>query len=145
MVRWFDDAFDAAAVYLLLSAAGESALPPTGRHLLAEASSAATRHGTKDQVDRLLRTTRHLRFTRQQDFSLFAVGESGLRPAAVARLLLSSVRWRRRVRFADARNEAGGRSALSRLGTANWRYAWTTYLAGRLSGRLTRGPGSAYR
>jgi hypothetical protein len=79
---------------------------------------------------------------RATDFSLMEIGEQ-TSVREIARQLVAGVRrWRRRVqgerKAGEGRPRVRGLVDLALTLDANWRYAHTTFLVGRLSSRLPR-------
>ncbi|MGE3959606.1 MAG: nucleotidyltransferase family protein [Vicinamibacterales bacterium] len=89
--------------------------------------------GLRRQADALLRQAEALELSATDDFSLFELGDR-LASGSAGRLLLDGVtRWRRRT--GGHARQPGSPGLLTRLWRANWRYAYVTFLAGRLHAR----------
>ncbi|MBS1816721.1 MAG: nucleotidyltransferase family protein [Acidobacteria bacterium] len=136
-LEWMDaelqDTRDALAVYLLLTYLGD--VPTSqGRELHARVSRRLEQRGLRRDADRLLAAASQLTLLSGTDFSLFDVGEQQSMVLLLRRLVAGAFRWRGRVRHGESGSLEGvGLARLARR--ANWRYAYTTFLAGRLHAR----------
>ncbi len=132
LMERLSDPLEATALYMLLALADPEPESHAAR-LRAAAGERVDHLGARARADAILGSVQRLPLMTREDFSLFDVGESGSGWTTMARLAQGAVRWRRRV----DREGGAKRSGLARLlGRANWRYAYTSYLAGRLSARL---------
>lgn len=133
MLTELDDTRDVVAVYLLLALVGASP-SEAGRRLQQQVGDRMSAAGLTSSADRLLESVRHLSLITASDFSLFEVGEQRSLLTVAGHLLAGIVRWRRRTGGTPGAVAGGG--ALSRLTRgATWRYAYTSFLAGRLHAR----------
>jgi hypothetical protein len=124
---------NATALYMLLTLLGD-ATTRAGADLLRSARVEVDRIGSAGQADTIVASAERLPLMTADDFSLFDVGESGTGWSTLRKLAAGTARWRRRVNDGAANRRVG---ELSRLLTrANWRYAYTSYRAGRLSAKL---------
>jgi hypothetical protein len=149
-LSWLDDRIDdpraAIALYLLLGMCADPA-DACARDAVATIRARATTRvetaGLRAAADRVLHHGQRLRPITGRDFSLMAIGEQ-LSPLAAARRFLSSAARRRRrhaaaAPLASARGGGGG-AAGTAFGRLNWRYAYTTFLVGRLASRCAMTP-----
>jgi hypothetical protein len=97
--------------------------------------------GVRARADDIVERSRRLRPMRATDFSLLEIGEATSMRGTMRLLIGGLGRWRDRVQ----RGREGGRRAgarglrdLALSLDANWRYAYTTFLVGRLVSRLPR-------
>lgn len=133
MLAELDDARDVVAVYMLLTLVGASP-SEAGRRLQQQVHDRMNAAGLTSPADRLLASVRQLSLITASDFSLFDVGEQHSLLALAGHLLAGMVRWKRRT--GRMPEPDAGRGALSRLAHgATWRYAYTSFLAGRLHAR----------
>ena len=133
MLAELDDARDVVAVYMLLALVGTSP-SEAGRRLQQQVRGRMTTAGLTGSADRLLASVRQLSLITASDFSLFDVGEQHSLLSLIGRLLAGVVRWKRRTGGTEGAATRGG--AMSRLTRgATWRYAYTSFLAGRLLAR----------
>ncbi len=134
----------ATALYMLLSACSlphsGTASGDTARHLQAAAATRVSALGVRDAADRVLHHGRRLRPITGADFSLMAVSEQPTVSAAARRFASAFTRRRRReaagVARQPRRRAIRSLSAWSAVLRTNWRYAYTTFLVGRLVARL---------
>jgi hypothetical protein len=132
--RQLEDAQQATALYLLLSLVGR--VPDSGGSRLFDSARARlARLGALRRADRLLAACEHATLSSATDFSMFDLAQQRSLLAMVRTLARSAGRWRRRVtRSTDA---IGGTPGLTLI-RANWGYAYQTWLAGRLTARVSR-------
>jgi hypothetical protein len=124
---------NATALYMLLRLVDRQ--PTTqSEQLLQAARAQVERHGARRQADAIVASARRLPLMTSDDFSLFDVGESAAGWSRLRKLAQGTTRWRRRVNVAA--RTAPGMPLARLLRRASWRYAYTSYMAGRLSARL---------
>lgn len=141
LVARMADATVAVAIYILLCASGPDGAAGTvaARRLAAAAQDRVRDAGVIGAADGILRRARRLRAVRKGDFSLMAVGEERA-PVAVRQVATMIGRRLGRMKNAAAGVHRTGPltaavSAASHM-TANWRYAYTSFLVGRLKAKL---------
>lgn len=134
MARHLHDPRDATALYMLLAQIG--VMPtPAAQALFESTRERVMALGMLSTAHAVIGSASRLTLSSDTDFSLFDVGEQNRPWRSVARLAGGALRWRKRVEGHSS--TAIGSNSLARLvGRANWRYAYTTYLAGRLNARL---------
>ena len=134
-----EDARDATALYMLLAQLGAQPTP-VAQDLYERLGRRLHARGLRTHADSLLASAERLTLSTATDFSLFEVGEQASLGRALSGVLAGARRWRRRVRPADAPATAAIASWPGLLRRANWRFAYTTFLAGRLNARLDTDP-----
>lgn len=137
-----DDARDATALYMLLAQLGTRPTP-MAQDLYERLGQRLHARGLRARADRLVASAEQLTLSTATDFSLFDVGEQASPARALSHLLAGAQRWRRRTGTAHAPADGapGATVRLPRLlQRANWRFAYTTFLAGRLNARLDDEP-----
>ena len=128
-----DDGRDVVAMHMLLALV-EAVPSEAGRLLQSRVRARMHTAGLTASADRLLASVQKLSLMTASDFSLFDVGEQHGLPTLVGHLLSGVLRWRRRT--GGAPGTAVGAGAIGRLTRAStWRYAYTSFLAGRLHAR----------
>jgi hypothetical protein len=129
-----DDPRDATALYMLLAQLGTQPTP-AAQALYDRLGQQLDARGLRTHADTLLASAERLTLSAASDFSLFEVGEQASVARAVSGVFAGARRWRRRVHAPAAPTpvKASWAAALQR---ANWRFAYTTFLAGRLNARL---------
>lgn len=136
--RQLDDPRDATALYLLLALLG-TCPTPTSRALRARLGERLDAHGLRVRADALLASAERQTLSSATDFSLFDVGEQASVGRALVSVLAGMRRWQRRAHAPVAPAAQTRPRWPVLLRRANWRHAYTTFLAGRLHARLTAG------
>lgn len=135
--RQLDDERDATALYMLLAQLGTRPTP-AAQELFERLVRRMDARGLRTHADTLLASAERLTLSAATDFSLFDIGEQASLAHALSGVIAGAGRWRRRVQTPDTPATAARWTSLLRR--ANWRFAYTTFLAGRLNARLDRRP-----
>jgi len=137
--RQLDDPRDATALYMLLAQLG-SRPTPVSQQLYERLGQHLDAHGLQRQADVLLASAERLTLSTATDFSLFDIGEQASLARALSGALAGVRRWRRRVQEAEPPTAGALTYWPALLRRSNWRFAYTTFLAGRLNARLDDDP-----
>ena len=140
LARQLDDARDATALYMLLAQLGTRPTP-VAQDQFERLGRQLDVRGLRTHADALLDSAEQLTLSAATDFSLFEIGEQASLAGALSGVLAGARRWRRRVRTPGVVPAPAAAARWPQLlRRANWRFAYTTFLAGRLNARLDDDP-----